>query len=512
MKASLHRAVLSETMSVGSIWTTSRIYSACTSSRQIRRIVLAGFVAFVAVACEADPAAPPAHEAVPFSPRFEVGPGGTVIIAEDLHGSGLGESSMAYAINDADQITGWRGKPGAEEAFLWSPSSGWTTMASAGYAPYTSSGNDINGQGRVVGTASKHAALWTSPGSFQPLTVPLRTKADAAMAINGWGAAVGWALGSNGSYPIRWDGTGAASGLELTQEGSYLPIGIANDINDQHEVVGSGGMRAGRPFYWKRGSPWIDPTFTELGLLRGDTHGSAAAINNAGTIVGYSGWKQAVRWADRNASAQPLGMLTGHDWSEANDINESDVIAGTSGIAGTGPYSAFRRPPGGVMGALTLNGAASTAAEGVNEAGHVVGFAKLEGGVSHAVVWWIYEADRIVSPRLQQPADPAASGLVTIDVLSDDRFDALQVDPRTVTLGNDEGEDTRVASLSGRLAVAKVDANGDRLTDLRLSFSARELVTNGDMVKQHTAKLVLKGALRDRTKAVRGTCTVTATW
>jgi hypothetical protein len=95
-----------------------------------------------------------------------------------------------------------------------------------------------------------------------------------------------------------------------------------------------------------------------------------------------------------------------------------------------------------------------------------------------------------------------------VAVLSSADFDATQIDPATVTLGDEVGSDTPVAQRpNGRYYAEVEDVNGDGLPDVVFRFRVPELVANGDL-SEGTTSLVLRGFLGDGCTNFRGEQTV----
>lgn len=93
----------------------------------------------------------------------------------------------------------------------------------------------------------------------------------------------------------------------------------------------------------------------------------------------------------------------------------------------------------------------------------------------------------------KNPVNPKSRGVISVAILSTETFDALSVDLGTVTLGDDDANDTPVARRrNGRLRAIQinVDADGDR--DLLLFFETPALVSNGDL-NWETTELILNG-------------------
>lgn len=126
--------------------------------------------------------------------------------------------------------------------------------------------------------------------------------------------------------------------------------------------------------------------FTALGTL-GGTDAGANAINDAGTVVGYSNQPgdtvtRAVVW--KHGKAVDLGTLGGAS-SYAYDINDTGKIVGTSATA-DGTFHATLWSGGKVID-LGLAGGTSSGASSINNRGQIVGATNL-GRFQDAVVLW----------------------------------------------------------------------------------------------------------------------------
>lgn len=102
------------------------------------------------------------------------------------------------------------------------------------------------------------------------------------------------------------------------------------------------------------------------------------------------------------------------------------------------------------------------------------------------------------------PVNLRRGGLLAVAILSTPTFNAADVDPDAVTLGDGSGTDTRVAKhQNGAFQSATEDIDGDGLLDLVLMFDVRTLVANGDLTDQ-TTMLVLNASLLDACTQARG--------
>ncbi|MGH7674853.1 MAG: hypothetical protein ACREMV_06220, partial [Gemmatimonadales bacterium] len=110
----------------------------------------------------------------------------------------------------------------------------------------------------------------------------------------------------------------------------------------------------------------------------------------------------------------------------------------------------------------------------------------------------------------ENPVNLRSQGKLPVAVLTTPEFDAAALDPASITLGNDDGDDTPVAMKQHSrkhdraprpmAALEDVDRDGD--LDLVLHFETRALVTNGDLTAG-TTELILNGLTTEGT-AVKG--------
>ena len=215
-----------------------------------------------------------------------------------------GTTSIAYAINDAGQVTGGSGTASGERGFLWDPVDG---MQSVGILPgaLRSTAYAINGAGQVVGTCQ----------------FPTSTRAFIWDAANG----------------IQDIGTLGGVGSSVQFSTLFSPFTVVRSINDAGQVIGYSDTAGGdtHAFLWDTANGIQD-----LGVLPGGTTSVPSAINWSGWVVGYgtiaenpgtSGilWKPS---ATKSAEVVDLNSLVdpASDWHVmfAVDINDVGDIAG----------------------------------------------------------------------------------------------------------------------------------------------------------------------------------------
>jgi hypothetical protein len=103
--------------------------------------------------------------------------------------------------------------------------------------------------------------------------------------------------------------------------------------------------------------------------------------------------------------------------------------------------------------------------------------------------------------------NPVSAGLLPVAILGSEVFAVADIDPATITLGDDDGDDTPVAArVNGTLYASFEDVDADGIVDLVLHFRIPALVENGDLTDA-TEELVLNGATWDGV-AIKGSDSV----
>src|SRR5262245_53227428 len=218
-----------------------------------------------------------------------------------------GNVSSAAGINDLGQVVGASYLPdgATRHAFLVNPRGGtWFQdsdldgrndfMIDLGVlnGSVYSKATDVNNAGQVVGESDGHAFLWDAANGMTDLGTPLGFTRSSAAGINEAGQVTGTASYFDflsHSSAFLWD---AANGMTALGAGPTYTDSQATAINDAGQVVGywwNGSDPFGPAFLWTPDSPnGLTGSFTDLGMLPGDTDSNATAINNAGQVVGSS--------------------------------------------------------------------------------------------------------------------------------------------------------------------------------------------------------------------------------
>lgn len=195
-----------------------------------------------------------------------------------------------------------------------------------------------------------------------------RGSSGFARGLNSNGAVAGSAGETHGTdvSAAVWDHGGHPANIGRFSGGDFSE---AFGINDAGEVVGSSNtLGVSKPFRY-RGS------LTALELPDGDDSGQANAINNAGTIAGWTSGasgQRAVLWSSAGVAILPgrLGM--------ALAVNRNNQVAGSSQDGGM--EHAIMWSGGAVNDLGTLVGHTESRAIGINDAGQVVGYSRGPAG------------------------------------------------------------------------------------------------------------------------------------
>lgn len=235
----------------------------------------------------------------------------------------------------------------------------------------TSTALGINDQGQIVGSADteegyRHAYLWQE-GHMTDLGTLGMIHQTEAWGINNVGQVVGIASNDGGiGRSFLWENG------QMTELGDPAVPKSAYDINDAGQVVGihvSVDFVDGHAFLYDLNTG----VMTDLGTL-GGSRSIAWGIDEVGRVVGSSftgSGERAFLWEDGTMIS--LGNL-GLGGSEAFAINDQTVVVGWSQSATSGKYyQAFRWEEGTMTDLGGPAGFDSSRAEGVNDAGQVVG-------------------------------------------------------------------------------------------------------------------------------------------
>lgn len=210
----------------------------------------------------------------------------------------------------------------------------------------------------------------------------------------------GWALNSAREVAgfdaggVRWSATGQQTALRGVHP--YEDSSHADGINNAGRAVGGSGP-VGFPVV---PTVWDGDVATALPLLPGGTAGNASALNDAGIVVGYSGFAgggsavHATLWS--GAEPVDLGTLGPNNSqatrsSSARAINQAGEIVGLSSTGGDGlTHAVYWGPDRRIVDLGTLPGSAASAAARINNHGVIVGtshFASEPTDPYRPVVW-----------------------------------------------------------------------------------------------------------------------------
>jgi probable HAF family extracellular repeat protein len=230
--------------------------------------------------------------------------------------------SVAFGINDAGDIVGWRHSKQAcctGNASLWKDGRATNLGALAG-PQEDASAAAINNSGQIVGTSktltgARHATLWEGD-QITDLGSLAGPAASSAYAINQAGVIVGASKTSDDTtHAVVWHG-GVITDLGTLPGGQNS---LAAAVNRQGTIVGISEFAGGQTDQ-NRAVAWKDGAIRDLGTLPGHITSWASGINRAGTVVGASQselfLQVAVAWfglghapVDLNALVAPAGCV-----------------------------------------------------------------------------------------------------------------------------------------------------------------------------------------------------------
>lgn len=232
------------------------------------------------------------------------------------------------------------------------------------------------------------------------LLLPALLKAGIVYSITDLGALPGGmatfaaGISSNGLVTGSGDTAGASSQPFLWSTGTGLlaidassPLAKGMGVNASGTVVGY-AYSAGFSNY---GAYYTTGTGTALIPTLGGDYNAATAINNGGTIVGYSATSTSegspIRaFSYSSAVLTPLGVLSGGANSQANAINSSGVIVGQADTSDGSLHAVTLA--GGTWSDLGVPlGYASSVASAISDAGDIAGWLDDGFGDTMAFLW-----------------------------------------------------------------------------------------------------------------------------
>jgi probable HAF family extracellular repeat protein len=287
------------------------------------------------------------------------------------------KESGAYGINNSGQVVGYSYPSGGPmHAVLWD-NDALIDVSRGGPFPlnYASA---INKTGQVVCNLSPTSHVsGRCPYLWQDGNITYIGECGGSSYVNAINNA-GQVAGSSVNSPFVWqDGVMTP----LTTLGSNNHYSGALGINDRGQVVGFAATKSDNQSH---AVLWQNNTIEDLGTLPGGSYSQASSINELGKVVGWSntssGSTHAVFWQKRQI--KDLGTFDGND-TKATAINNRGTVVGYSFNSYDTPIHAFVGRNGRMRDLNSLLPANSgwelTAAYGINDRGQIVGKGKKDG-------------------------------------------------------------------------------------------------------------------------------------
>lgn len=282
-------------------------------------------------------------------------------------GSGAGDLSHAYSINNAGDVVGFTSAFGGQRACVWR-AGGANGVADLGVTNATynlSCAYSINNQGTIVGEFDTHAfCLGPQAASFDAGQAHA-----AAFAVNDNGLAVG----STGGGAWVWD-TLANRNYNLPYLSNPGSNDVAWGVNDSGLMIGESNLTA---------CMWQNGLIERIPGMSG-----ALGLNNRGNIVGYSLSEAGIAHACMSNGSEIIdfGALVSGASSSANDINELNQVVGSSYASDSFSHAFVWDAVSGMQALPVLPGYDQSMAYAINDNGWIVGWAQ-ESGRDHAMLW-----------------------------------------------------------------------------------------------------------------------------
>ncbi|TMD68096.1 MAG: hypothetical protein E6I84_02410 [Chloroflexi bacterium] len=280
------------------------------------------------------------------------------------------DQSMASDINDVGQVVGSSfNDTGFSSAYVWSAATGMRDLntllpSNSGWVLQDAAG--INNSGQVIGLGMiggqvQHAYLLTPPAAGVNASIVDLGALFTPEAINNAGQVAG-TDDAHGVAAIYSAGT-------FTDLGT-LPGGFgggAFDVNDSSQVAGDASVPAPPPVNQEDHAVlYSGGAIVDLGA------GDALGINDLGQVVGTSkSFGHAFLYSA--GTITDLGTLPNFDFSQAQDINETEQIVGYAGVLAGGDLHGFLYRAGTMTDLGALPGQTNSLARRINAGGQVVG-------------------------------------------------------------------------------------------------------------------------------------------
>jgi len=319
----------------------------------MRKWIVVMAAAVTAVGCIPEHAVEPTSD-VALRMAKPVRPPPSGIVATQLPLLTGGNSGIAYANNDAEEIVGQSSSPGGTYPVRWTRTvaGGWQVQAMGSTSGYA---REINELGTAVGTSGGNVVIWPRVGA------PEIVGAGEAFGINGSDVVIGLRSDVTPHRATAW-----------TRSPSSPSVWIAHDLPPV-----AGAIHAGLPDSWPE-------AIGEDGIIVGGSNTRDVPQRAImWTPDGSGGWNQAVviPGSPETTSSTSAGAITGSD-----AVGSATVCSGSTCVRRAWHWSVS--PSGSGVG--QIGDGSDAYADGVNSTRMIVGFFHTRKGAKitqNAFVW-----------------------------------------------------------------------------------------------------------------------------
>lgn len=401
-----------------------------------------------------------------------------------------GTHSVARAINNDGTITGYSDDAHQDTHLVrWKRGGSIEDLGQIAGLPTV--GQAIDDFGDIVGTfgtepnkyptvgENDRAFYWSEGTGFVVLPSSVVSLAWGVARINNSTILI---VGCDASTGAQWISSSAGFLLSHTSPIPYTSFdNCVHAVSPSGRIVGNFGVHA-----YTRTQQGNRPWGRLKGLVNGENNEVWGVSDTPLSMVGWSGaW--AVMWPGQHSDPirlAPSQYNSGN--AQAQGVNNIVEVVGQLDVGR--PF--YWTSDVGLQELSPLSGFLAARTWAINDSAEVVGqsYSALSQLDPYSATLWL-PRDVFPITVVQLPPGPVhlppkvsykPKRFINDGILSRPGFDATQLDPNLITLGDGVGHVTAIArTASGGPMASFVDVNRDGVLDLQVSFSKAQLITDG---------------------------------